>query len=74
MMDIMTTLFDQNYITELYGREREDKGRNEERLNSIRNLMQSLSISYEKAMTLLQIPKEEQSIYKEALCKEGNIV
>ncbi len=31
IMDIMTTLFDQDYITELYGRERENKGRKEGR-------------------------------------------
>ena len=28
-MDIMTTLFDQDYITELYGIEKEREGRNE---------------------------------------------
>ena len=65
-------------MTELYGIERErkgrnegrDEGRNEERLNSIRNLMHSLSISHEKAMALLMIPKEEQAIYIDTLSKE----
>ena len=67
IMDIMTTLFDQDYITELYGNEREREGI----LNSIRNLMQSLSISSDKAMSLLMIPKEEQNAYREALLKEN---
>jgi hypothetical protein len=47
IMDIMTTLFEQDYMTALYGKEWENKGkiegiiegRNAERLNSIRNLM-----------------------------------
>ncbi len=42
-MDIMTTLFDQDYITKLYGIEKEREGRNEGikegRLKSIRSLM-----------------------------------
>ena len=45
-MDIMTTLFDQDYITELYGNERRMEGKlegiKEGILNSIRGLMQSL--------------------------------
>ena len=49
-MDIMTTLFDQDYITELYGNERRmegklegiKEGKLEGILNSIRGLMQSL--------------------------------
>ena len=45
-MDIMTTLFDQDYITELYGNERRmegiKEGIKEGILNSIRGLMQSL--------------------------------
>ena len=75
IMDIMTTLFDQDYITALYGKnqrnEGRNEGRNEERLNSIRNLMQSLSISSEKAMSLLMIPEEEQARYVKALSKEN---
>ena len=74
-MDIMTTLFDQDYITALYGKnqrnEGRNEGRNEERLNSIRNLMKSLSISSEKAMSLLMIPEEEQARYVNALSKEN---
>ena len=74
-MDVMTILFDQDYITELYGNEREKKGIKkgikegikEGILNSIRNLMQSLSVSSDKAMSLLMIPKEDQDMYKEAL-------
>ena len=73
-MDIMTTLFDQDYITELYGNKQRNEGRiegrNEERMNSIRNLMQSLSISYDKAMTLLKIPKEDQEECIQALFNE----
>ena len=71
IMDIMTTLFDQDYITELYGIEREREGIKEGILNSIRSLMQSLSISSDKAMSLLMIPKEEQNSYREALLKEN---
>ena len=71
IMDIMTTLFDQDYITELYGNEREREGIKEGILNSIRSLMQSLSISSDKAMSLLMIPKEEQNAYREALLKEN---
>ena len=74
-MDIMTTLFDQDYITELYGNERRMEGIKEGKLegilNSIRGLMQSLSVSSEKAMSLLMIPKEEQEIYREALSKQN---
>lgn len=70
-MDIMTTLFDQDYITALYGKKQRNEGRNEERLNSIRNLMKSLSISSEKAMSLLMIPEEEQARYVNALSKEN---
>ena len=82
IMDIMTTLFDQDYITELYGNERRmegklegikegiKKGKLEGILNSIRGLMQSLSVSADKAMSLLMIPKEEQEIYREVLSKE----
>ena len=66
-MDIMTTLFDQDYITELYGNERKKEGIKEGILNSIRSLMQSLSVSSDKAMSLLMIPKEDQNMYKEAL-------
>ncbi len=69
-MDIMTTLFDQDYITELYGHEREEKGIMEATVRSIRNLMQSLAISLDKAMLLLQIPKEEQAQYREALARK----
>ena len=38
MMNIMMTLFDQEYVTRMYGIEQ----RNVERLNSIRNLMSKL--------------------------------
>ena len=34
-MDIMTTLFDQDYITELYGIERERKGREDGRKSQV---------------------------------------
>ena len=74
IMDIMTTLFDQDYITELYGNERKKEGKKEGKiegiLNSIQNLMQSLGVSSEKAMSLLMIPQEEQNMYREALLKE----
>ena len=66
----MTTLFDQDYITELYGAERENEGRNEERLNAIRNLMRKLKLSLTESMDFLEIPKEEQNAFIQALSSE----
>ncbi len=66
----MTTLFDQDYITELYGAERENEGRNEERLNAIRNLMRKLKLSLTESMDFLEIPKEEQNAFIQALSNE----
>ena len=71
IMDIMTTLFDQDYVTHMYGIEPRNEGRNEERMNSIRNLMSKLKMCLSDAMAFLEIPKEEQSIYIEALSNEG---
>ena len=74
----MTTLFDQDYITELYGHDRERFGRKEGRkegirdttLNAIKNLMTKLQMGLDEAMALLEIPKEDQPIYVAALSKK----
>ena len=74
IMDIMTTLFDQDYITELYGHDRERFGRKEgirdTTLNAIKNLMTKLQMGLDEAMALLEIPKEDQPIYVAALNKK----
>ena len=40
-----------------------ERGREDERLSSIRNIMESLNLPIEKAMDALRIPKEEQGKY-----------
>ena len=73
-MDIMTTLFNQDYITELYGYEREEKGRNEGVMNTtlraLRNAMTKLKMTLDEAFSFLDIPKEEQDKYREVLSRE----
>ena len=53
-MDIMTTLFDQDYITALYGKKQRNEGRNEEKkLTAINLLNMNMDISFiEKATGL----------------------
>ena len=62
-------LFEQDYITELYGHEREEKGRKEGyqevMLNCIRSVMRNLNFSLTEAMNALDISKEEQNAYIE---------
>ncbi len=40
-----------------------ERGRNDERVAAIRNVMESLKVSVHKAMEILCIPKEEQKKY-----------
>ena len=67
----MTTLFDQDYVTRMYGIEQREEGIKDATLKSIRNLMSKLKMSLSDAMNLLEIPNDEQSVYIEALSKEA---
>lgn len=74
--DIMFTLFDEEKYRELYLEElKEDaqaEGREEGRaegmekslISSIKNIMESLNISVDKAMDALKIPNEKREYYK----------
>jgi predicted transposase YdaD len=79
VFDIMITLFDQEYAMEQYGRslkeegreeghkeghkEGRKEGREEEKVFSIRSVMENLKITPEKAMDILNIPASERSHY-----------
>lgn len=75
VFDIMITLFDQEYAMEQYGRslkeegreeghkEGHKEGREEEKVFSIRSVMENLKITPEKAMDILNIPASERSHY-----------
>ena len=66
-MDIMTTLFDQDYITELYGVEREQKGFEQGfvkgRFQSFFNVMQNLKFSAEQALDAIGMDVSERDKY-----------
>ena len=86
-MDIMFTLFDQEWVTQVHeknliketataarregraeGRmEGELKGRRESTLDSLRNLMDSLGLNSDQAMSALKIPASEQPEYHRLL-------
>lgn len=78
-MDIMFTLFDQEWVTQVHEknliketataarREGELEGRRESTLDSLRNLMDSLGLSSDQAMSALKIPASEQSEYHRLL-------
>ena len=73
--DMLDILFDQEYVTEAYGhelleegrkeglKEGRKEGREEGILTMVKNLMQSLSITAEKALEMLRIPKGEWNEY-----------
>lgn len=63
VFDIMITLFDQEYAMEQYGRSLKEEGREEEKVFSIRSVMENLKITPEKAMDILNIPASERSHY-----------
>ena len=83
VMDIMFTLFDQEWVTQVHeknliketatvarreGRmEGELKGRRESTLDSLRNLMDSLGLNSDQAMSALKIPASEQPEYHRLL-------
>ena len=66
-MDIMTTLFDQDYITELLGLEREQKGLEQGleqgRFQSFFNVMQNLKFSAEQALDAIGMDVSERDKY-----------
>lgn len=45
--------------------------RDEEKINSIRNIMKNLNLTLEKAMEALGIPKNEQQMYRETILSMG---
>ncbi len=47
-----------------------DDAREEEKINSIRSVMKNLNIPLEKAMDIIDIPKAEQSSYKEKILSQ----
>ena len=63
VLEIMITLFDQEYAMEQYGRSLKEEGREEEKVFSIRSVMENLKITPEKAMDILNIPASERSHY-----------
>ena len=66
--DIMMTLFQQEEVTERYGRECREQGREEGReegakntlLDSVRSLMSTMHLTSVEAMDALRIPPEKQ--------------
>ena len=60
-------LFDQEYAVEAYGNEAREEGRMEGReegkIAMIKRMMQSLSLSAEKVLEMLAIPKNEWGMY-----------
>jgi len=69
--DIMMTLFDQEEVTKRYGYEMKEEGRAEGRAErdvlSIRNLMETMGLTMEKAMDALKIPIQDRDRYAAAL-------
>ena len=55
-----------NFSKKLY-----DAGMNEGKLESIKNLMSTLSCSIDKAMDMLKTPPEERQFYKDILSKNA---
>lgn len=61
--DIMMTLFDQDEVTRRYGNEREAKGLEKGKILSIRNLMETMNLTMEKAMDALKVPMQDRERY-----------
>ncbi len=66
-MDIMTTLFDQDYITDLYGQEREEKGIEKGRFESFFNLMHNLKLTSQQALDAIGVSASEREKYLKML-------
>jgi len=56
-----------DYLAEEYKEKYETRGRDLERLNSIRNLMKSLNFTGQQAMDALYIPQEERKRYADKI-------
>lgn len=63
VIDIMDALFNEEFAMEAMLKDERAEGRAEGRLDMIRNLMQSLSITAEKALETLRIPSNEWKDY-----------
>ena len=64
---IMMTLFSQEEATRRYGIECRKEGREEGNIRAIHNLMETMSLTAEKAMDALRIPPQEREHYAEAI-------
>ena len=67
VMDMMLTLFDQEPLMKNHDASVERRTREEERISSIRNVMNSLKTTAEKAMDILGIPASKQGRYSSML-------
>lgn len=67
VMDMMLTLFDQETLMKNHDASVERRTREEERVSSIRNVMNNLKTTAEKAMDILGIPASEQERYSSML-------
>ena len=73
--DIMFTLFDQEWATQVHDKnlakaareEGEQKGKRDSTLRNLRNLMESLGLNSDQAMSALKIPASEQAEYRKLL-------
>ena len=63
VIDMLDTLFDQEYAVEAYGREEREEGIKDATVRLVKNLMESMGTTAEGALAALRIPKNEWEQY-----------